>query len=170
MPWNLHFYLQFNSVLSRRNLAAAQVRSLSRAWAKLFRNVSLGYLLAATSLGKHSLSCITFLLLGEWNVCRGAESTTCALPPQPYGVLCHRVITFRAVIWCLGFIPHATDEEYKALCYLYSFAKGKNQICSLTNDAFFYKQSVPLSTGDWFWDSEQKEMFCGCLRYIFWHH
>lgn len=83
------------------------------------------------------------------------------------GFLCHEVITFRAMIWCLGFIQHTEMRNMKH-CILYSFVKGKKNIKSV------HSQQIFLTKGFHFkvrlvWHSEQKEMFCGCLRYIFYY-
>lgn len=76
-------------------------------------------------------------LFREWNVHLGTDSTTCGHCSHiKQGFLCHQIITFRAMIWCLGFIRH-TDEKHKALHpYFLCQREKKHQVCLLTTNLF----------------------------------
>ena len=79
---------------------------------KWFWNVSLGYLLAPTSLCKCSHAAPSS---SENGMCNGEQisprvHSRCS--HMEWGFLCHRVITFRAVIWCLCSILHTDMRKH----------------------------------------------------------
>lgn len=81
-------------------------------------------------------------------------------------VLCHGVITFRAVIWCLGFIRHT--EMRITHCILYSLCQRKKyQVCLLTtkifNTAFLLQGEVVLAL----W-AERDVLWLPAVHILFW--